>query len=338
MRNGIACGGNWVLDRIKMCDEFPRSGMLTIVHSEELRPGGAPPNILADLAKMQTKIPLSGFGLLGEDEEGRFLRDYLRNLNITISDVQTDKKNHTSTTDVFTKKTTGERIFFHFKGTNAHFGPEHIPIGKINSKIFHLAYLLILDRFDAPDPAFGTVAARFLSDLQKEGIETSIDLVSEESDRFSSVVPSVLPFADYIIINEVEASKITGIEIRKKDESIDRISLFESIKKMNRLAPESLIAIHMPEGAAVLEKNGTYSTFGSPILPKGFIVSAVGAGDAFCAGMLLGLHEQWALAKCVQLGMAAATASLSQSGASDGITNITEMLANYSRFSLRPAL
>ncbi|MDD4061242.1 MAG: carbohydrate kinase family protein [Kiritimatiellae bacterium] len=61
------------------------------------------------------------------------------------------------------------------------------------------------------------------------------------------------------------------------------------------------------------------STIGSLNLPKGYIAGAVGAGDAFCAGMLYGLHEGGDAVADARLGNCCAAASLSRPGASEGI-------------------
>ena len=58
--------------------------------------------------------------------------------------------------------THGNRIFFHHRGANALFQPEHIKISQLTCKIFHLGYLLLLDAMDQPDADYGTVAARLL--------------------------------------------------------------------------------------------------------------------------------------------------------------------------------
>jgi sugar/nucleoside kinase (ribokinase family) len=65
---------------------------------------------------------------------------------------------------------------------------------------------------------------------------------------------------------------------------------------------------------------------GSLVLPPGFIKSTVGAGDAFCAGMLYGIHEGWEYGRAARLGCACAAASLSACGATDGVRPLAEVL------------
>ena len=80
-----------------------------------------------------------------------------------------------------------------------------------DAKIFHLGYLLLLDKLEVADEEYGVAAARALKGLKDKGFITSIDMVSEEGDRYKQVLFPCLPYIDYLIINEVEAGNSTGI-------------------------------------------------------------------------------------------------------------------------------
>lgn len=60
-------------------------------------------------------------------------------------------------------------------------------------------------------------------------------------------------------------------------------------------------------------------------LPPEEIVGSVGAGDAFCAGLLYGSHERWQLTDSLQLAHACARASLQAANAIDGAKTLTEL-------------
>jgi sugar/nucleoside kinase (ribokinase family) len=51
-RNGITAAGNWIVDRVKQVDCLPRRGMLANIKSMCFSPGGAPANVLNDLARL----------------------------------------------------------------------------------------------------------------------------------------------------------------------------------------------------------------------------------------------------------------------------------------------
>ena len=64
--------------------------------------------------------------------------------------------------------------------------------------------------------------------------------------------------------------------------------------------------------------------------------SAVGAGDAFAAGMLYGLHEQWPIVECLQLGHACAAASMRAVSTTAGVGTIAECLKLAKQWGFRP--
>jgi sugar/nucleoside kinase (ribokinase family) len=46
--------------------------------------------------------------------------------------------------------------------------------------------------------------AHFLCDMQRQGIETSIDVVSNSSGTYIQTIKPALKYCDYVIINELE--------------------------------------------------------------------------------------------------------------------------------------
>ena len=62
-------------------------------------------------------------------------------------------------------------------------------------------------------------------------------------------------------------------------------------------------------------------------LPSNFIVGATGAGDAFAAGYLFGIHEGWSTQRSVELGVCAAAACLTGPTPSGGLRTVDECLA-----------
>ena len=331
-RNGIVCAGNWIVDRVKIIDRLPGRGMLGSIISETLASGGAPFNVLVDLAKMGAKFPLAGLGVIGNDNGRDFIRSICQPLKIDISRLVTLKGMATSYTDVMTEAETGVRVFYHYRGANAQFSPEHVPLNQLPFRIFHLGYLLLLDGMDKPDPDCGTVAAKLLKLVQETGIKTSVDVVSEESDRFRKLVPASLPYANYLILNEIEAGRTTGHKVRDSNGKLIPQGIIDSVDALHNLGKMELVAVHMPEGAYLLTRDGKKYSQGSLNLPENYIKGTVGAGDAFCAGMLYGLHEGWEAAKTLKLGSCAAAACLAQPGATDGLLPLDKVLELGNRF------
>lgn len=334
-RTGIAAGGNWIVDRVKTVDVLPGRGMLANIQSESVSTGGAPANVLEDLARLGAGFPLSGYGVVGRDEDGTFIREKFRKLGVDISGIHTHGSACTSYTDVMSKKGTGDRSFFHNRGANALFAPDSIDTDALECRIFHLGYLLLLDRLDEQDDEYGTCAARLLHSLQHKDIATSADLVSEEGERFMSVVPPALPYINFLIINEVEAGRVAGVDVRDGQGELKEKQLMQACEKLADMGNSDLITVHMPEGAYAVTGKGERFSRGSLDLPDGYIAGATGAGDAFCAGMLYGIHEEYPYETSLEIGVCAAAASLSQEDAGSGMKPLEDVLELGKRYGFR---
>jgi sugar/nucleoside kinase (ribokinase family) len=57
------------------------------------------------------------------------------------------------------------------------------------------------------------------------------------------------------------------------------------------------------------------------------ILSPVGAGDAFCAGVVYAIHQSWDPPRALSLGHRAAAASLHGATATDAIPPLADLLA-----------
>ena len=73
-------------------------------------------------------------------------------------------------------------------------------------------------------------------------------------------------------------------------------------------------------------------------LPANYIRGTAGAGDAFCAGVLLGLHENWDLQKCLLTGVCIAAASLADPTCTSGVKSLSTSLALAKKYGFRPRL
>ena len=311
MKKGIAAAGNWIVDWVKVIDAYPAEERLANVLSVTRGGGGGAHNVLIGLARMKAPFPLYGIGFVGNDDDGRFLIEEAKQEKVDFSGIRVSLDFPTSFTDVITVQSTGRRTFFHARGANALLEPDDIDPG--DCKILHLAYLLLLDKIDP-------VAPQLLSKIRSMGVKTSVDVVSETSERFMRVVYPALDHIDYLILNEIEAGEVSGHVIRREDGTYDLEELKAAARKLFR---ENLVVIHMPEGAFAVSK--TEGELWVPSRPVKSIVSAVGAGDAFAAGMLYGLHEDWPLAQCMDLAHAAAGACLGHPTTTGGLRPINEL-------------
>jgi sugar/nucleoside kinase (ribokinase family) len=194
-RRGLLAGGNWIIDQVKLIDVYPQREQLANILSQSQGTGGAPYNVLIDLAKLGANFPLYGAGLVGKDGLGQYIQDDCRKHGIDCRHLRTTSDAPTSFTDVMTEQSNGRRTFFHARGANALWKGEDLDFRKNKAQMFHLGYLLLLDELDEPDTKFGTKAARLLAAAQEAGLKTSVDVVSEDSDRFARIVTPALKYA-----------------------------------------------------------------------------------------------------------------------------------------------
>ena len=129
MRNeGIAIAGNILVDFVKEVDCYPEKGMLANIFDINMTVGGCVPNTAINLSMMKSDIPIKVIGKIGNDEVGRFVMDRLKKENIDISSISIAEGISTSTSDVISVRETGERTFFHHRGSNRLFSPADIDL------------------------------------------------------------------------------------------------------------------------------------------------------------------------------------------------------------------
>lgn len=326
MRKGICCAGNIIVDITYPIATWPKQNELThITEGITNSTGGSVCNTITDLARLDPEMHLVASGFAGHDAEGDFvLAEMGKYKNIDLSQVKRDGR--TSFTAVMSNNQTKERTFFQHAGANAYYGEDDIDWDNLDVNIFHIGYILLLPNLDQPDAEFGTKMARLLHKAQSKGMKTSIDVVSESGDRFCKLVPPALKYTDYCVINELEAQQTTGVLLRDEDGKLHTENMPLALQKMKEMGVSTWAVIHCPEIGCGIDENGKYYECKSLTLPKGYIKGTVGAGDAFCAGILYSAEKKLTMPEALKIGACAAAASLSEVSASDGVKTAAEVL------------
>jgi sugar/nucleoside kinase (ribokinase family) len=336
-RSGILGAGNWIVDRVKLIDTWPREETLAIIGRETQGMGGAPSNVLAGLARLGAKFPLSGAGIVGYDAAGDWILEQCAILGIDTRLITRTNEGPTSYTDVMNVERTGRRTFFHQRGVNALLGPESIDLASSSTRLFHLGYLLLLDRLDQPGKSKGTAAAELLDYASRLGFITSVDTVSEESDRYPRIVLPALPYVDLVFLNEFEAGCVCSTEIRVNGK-IDVNALLKTAQALRAAGVRQWVIIHFPEGVLAVSKQNRIIFQPSVRLPGEEVIGANGAGDAIAAGILLGFHDDFPMERCLEIGVCAAAASLRHPSTTEGIEAVDGCLRLGQVFGFRESL
>lgn len=308
-RCGIAVAGSILVDKIKGISAYPDCGQLVQIKSMEKAVGGLVPNVGIDLKKIDPELPVFAYGKVGSDEEGDYIIEVLSNNGVDCENVIRDQSEATSYTDVMSV-VGGQRTFFTYPGTSSTYGYEDIDFSKMTAKILHLGYFLLLDKIDNGD------GEKILKAAKDAGVKTSIDLVSENSDRYNLVIPC-LKYTDYLIINELEAAKMAGME--PDAENLEAIA-----RKLMAMGVKEKVIIHMKDRGVCLSDEG-FTLMPAYAASKEFIKGKTGAGDAFCSGALLGIYMGLSDYDILDLASQAAVASLRTADATSGVVSRKEL-------------
>lgn len=315
-----------LVDNVKMISRWPDKGMLVQISSVKRAVGGAVCNSGIDLKTLDPSITVKALGKIGDDDAGDFVVSTLESRGLDCSLVSRVAGVPTSFTDVMTVETTGERTFFNIHGADSTLVPDDVDVAKLDCGIFHFGYLLLLDGMDAPDEEYGTRAARLLAKVRAAGIRTSIDIVSEQSERFARIVRPALRHCDYVVINEVEGSMATGVP------ADDMRGICEGLFE---LGVGERVVVHRPECGVSMDRDGTFVEVPSLELPSGWIKGSVGAGDAFCAGILYSLLKGTDPEYALRLASCTAAMNLASPDSTGGAKSLAETMELENRFGRR---
>lgn len=329
-RNGVLAAGNFIVDHVKMIDTWPNQDMLANISIRTTSNGGGPYNVLKDLRALGAEFPLEAAGLLGDDEDGRWIRSDCTTSGIDSRQLGTTERASTSYTDAMCVEADGRRTFFHHRGANALFSATHVNLSKSNAKVLFLGYLVLLDELDRRDGEGRTDASRLLEAAHDLGFVTAVETVSATDEAFRDVVLASLPYVDLLFLNELEASLLLEQEVAST-----RDSLRSAAGIVARLGAPGRVVVHCARGAVCRDPDGTVATQPSLDLPSGFIKGSTGAGDAFTAGFVYGIHEGADAQTCLLQGVCVAAQSLTHATASGGVTDLDVCMSLPGRFGYR---
>lgn len=312
---GIICGGSIVVDVNKVIDRLPPAEELAVILSETKDTGGPGLNMAVDLARLACGFPIHLIGFVGDDAHGRLVLETCADLGIDSAEVGILPGVSTSYTDVMIERDTGRRTFFHHQGANAQLGPGKFDFAGTKARIFHVGAPGVHERMDAPS-AHGNGFADVLARARAAGLRTNLELVCIEPERIRALARPCLVHLDSIIINELEASAVTG-QSDPLDAAIELVGL----------GVRELAVVHFPAGCVAAAADGRTWRQAAVRVHADEIKSSNGAGDAFAAGVVLGLHEGMPVERCLVQGVCVAAMSLHSLSPSAGVRPLADCLA-----------
>ncbi len=321
-RSGLLAAGNFIIDQVKMIDLWPEQDALATISGVSPSNGGGPYNLLKDLARLGAPFPLAAAGRLGDDANGQAIRDDCAAHGVDVSRFIDTPGVPTPFTDVMTVEGTGRRTFFYHPGANAHFSEDDLDFGtNETARFFYLGYVMLLERLDHPRADGSNGAGALLEKATEAGYFTIVDIVSGAPERFPKVVPPSLPETDLLFLNEFEAGCVLETKV-----PAERDAMIEAARRFLDLGVRQTVILHAASGAVAVSRDGEVAVQSAVAMPAEEIRGAVGAGDAFGAGVIYGLHDGWGMKRCLETGACVAAACLTDETTSGGVCKLEDAL------------
>jgi len=338
-RQGVACGGSVVVDLLKAVEGLPEPNRMAVIDEVATATGGPAMNMAVDLRMLGADYPLWVAGAVGSDAYGAFVRDACRRYRIDDGSLCTVDGVATAFTDVMVEPT-GRRTMFHHAGASHRLEPSMIQVDHLDAAMLHLGAPGIHHGMDGPsaDGRWSSSWVEILAGAQAAGMHTNMELVDLPAERQLDLAGPCLPHLDSLVINELEAGALTGIDAGAPlaDGEIDWNALEAMAGGLIDAGVRRLAVIHVPGGCVAAAPDGRRWRQGSVRLPDDQIRSVVGAGDAFAAGVLHALHQDWPVERALELAVASAAASVRGLTTSDAIEPAGACLTLANRYGHRP--
>jgi len=336
-RRGVVTGGTWCCDHNKLVEFWPSEDGLAEIVAEERHGGGPGCNMAIDLKKLDPNFFVETIGIVGDDDDGRILLAEADTYGIERSQLVVTREASTNYTDAYSSQATGRRTHIYFPGTNALLTPDHFNFNRTSGRILHLGLPGIHRLMDGPWNTDANGWVTVLRKAREAGLETNMELASVAPEKLAAIMRPCLAYLDLLIVNDFEIGAIAGATTTAEGKTNVQ-GCMKAAEAVMELGAMRLLAVHFPSGAIVLERTGSVRLKPSVRVPPEEVIGTNGAGDAFTAGLIYGLHDNWSLEDAITLGHAAAAASLRGMGTTDAIAPWKECLQLAERWGWRSKL
>ncbi|PIZ01246.1 hypothetical protein COY61_00230 [bacterium (Candidatus Gribaldobacteria) CG_4_10_14_0_8_um_filter_33_9] len=236
-------------------------------------------------------------GIVGDDKRGEAIFEDLKKFKVDTVFVKKDKK-HLTAYSIILSLPQEDRTVLIYRGACHFMKKEDIFFDRLKkTKWFYLAPL-------------SEESAQFFGTLVKFAKENNIKVACNPGNTQLNLEPEILkPILaqiDILILNEEEASLLSGIKKEKEKEIVEKLfNLFKGI----------LVITKDKKGSVVSNGKYIYSAGAPFVLP----LEKTGAGDAFGSGFLSGLLQRNDIEYAIQLATANATGCIQKIGAKNGL-------------------
>ena len=259
--------------------------------------GGAPFNVAWHL---------QGFGLspllisrIGSDDEGNSVVDAMHQWTMDSSGIQRDLVYPTGGVEISMQGTDHR---FDIRPEQAY---DHIDFEPLDDAVRGQNLSLIYQgSLIARNPASRDTLQRLISEKH---LPVFVDVNLRDPWWDTTTVEGLLKAARWAKLNDEELGTVLPATVQT-DDGLERAAK----EALSRFELDAIVVTRGAEGAFITSVDGTVS--GKPP-PVENLVDSVGAGDAFCAVTLFGLHKGWSSSEIIGRALAFASAVCEQHGA-----------------------
>lgn len=290
-RAPVLCVGILVADVfVPPLARLPEPGELIATEDFLLQPGGCAANTAIALRTLGVDVAVCG--RVGDDLLGSFVEQDLRSRGIDTSGIRRTEGLGTSKT-VIIPVAGDDRRFVHTFGANA-----ALTAGDIDTAAFEAAEVLCVGGYLVLPSLREDGLADRLRAARDHGTRVVLDVAVPVGASLSlDVAAEVLPFVDYFVPNEDEGLALTG----ERDPRRQADRFLE--------CGAGCVAITLGDRGVYVRRGDWELDVEAPPME---VVEPSGAGDAFAAGLVVGILEGWELERSIRfaavLGASACTA------------------------------
>lgn len=324
MKHSITIAGSIIVDKTVTVDRYPKKGMCSHIISEKRNLGGCVCNTACAIKRIDPSFSVYASGVIGKDDDGKFAVAEMKKYGVDCTLLGVADSVDTGHAVVVCDEESLSRTFMTCLGTNALYSQKDVANCFMRKgDYFHLGYLFLLESLDKEDAEYGTIAARCLSDLQKSGVKTSIDMISEDVPENAREVRCAVKYCDNVIINEIEGGIVADVSPFENDNISDK-NVEKICRIIKSMGVKERVIIHSPSKAYCFDGNDFIKADTYKLL-SGQIKSSVGAGDAFCAGALYAISENYNNKKILSFANCVAACSLLAPDPVSGIKRLEDI-------------
>jgi hypothetical protein len=304
--------GLYVLDILgRPVSEIPKGGDLAYIDELRLTVAGTAGGTIIDCAKLG--LSTLAVGAVGDDEKADFVISVLEKFGADTAGFERIKGVPTSST-ILNIRPNGERPALHLRGACDYFMPPNKEkLNIFDCKVFHLGGTGLLKKLD------GSASVELLKDAKENECITTWDLIGATESTIDIVKP-LLPHIDYFMPSIEEASIMCGLDDPK---DIAKYYLDNGVT--------NCVLTMGGEGSLFVNKDETVKTPAFDIN----VVDTTGCGDAFDAGMITSLINNFDLEKSLKFATTTSGLVATGLGSDAGIIDFDDTINKMNTLKIK---